>query len=182
MRNTTQMMILAALFAALTAIGTLLLKIPVGGMSITLQVFFTCLAGVLLGPRWGAVSQAVYAALGLAGIPILSMGGGPSYIFQPSFGFLIALIPMAWVVGFLTRRRTDVPHVILACIAGECVLYAIGLPYMYLILNVYLEKGLSVGTVVSIGMLVYLPWDALKIAIVVLLSRPLLRAVKRPNA
>ena len=96
-------MLLAALFAALTAVGAFL-KIPVGTVSFTLQVFFTCMAGVLLGPYWGALSQLVYVALGLAGLPIFTMGGGLTYFAVPTFGFLLGLIPMAFVVGLLSRK------------------------------------------------------------------------------
>ncbi|MCD7947329.1 MAG: biotin transporter BioY [Oscillospiraceae bacterium] len=181
MKTNTRMMILAACFAALTMIGTLILKIPIGGLSVTLQVFFTCLSGVLLGAKWGAISQAIYVALGLIGLPVFTMGGGPGYVFQPSFGFLLALIPMAWLIGMLTRGNSGVVRIVLACIAGEVVLYAIGLPYMYAILNVYLQKELSFAAVAKIGMLVYLPWDAVKIAIVSVLSKPLCRAVKHVN-
>ena len=67
MHSKTRSLILAALFAALTAIGAFL-KIPLGALSLTLQFLFTAMAGVLLGPRWGAASQAVYVALGLAGL------------------------------------------------------------------------------------------------------------------
>ncbi len=53
MKNTTlRSMILTALFAALTAIGAFL-KITMPHVSFTLQVFFTCMAGLLLG-RIGA--------------------------------------------------------------------------------------------------------------------------------
>lgn len=72
--KTLYQMLLTALFAALTAIGAFL-KIPVGTISFTLQVFFTCMAGVLLGPYWGALSQFVYVALGLMGLPIFTEGG-----------------------------------------------------------------------------------------------------------
>ena len=57
MRTNTRMLILAALFSALTAIGAFL-KFPLGAMSVTLQFLFTAMAGVLLGARWGALSQA----------------------------------------------------------------------------------------------------------------------------
>ena len=97
MRNHTRMLILCALFAALTAVGAFL-RLPAGAMSITLQFFFTAMAALLLGPRWGALSQIVYVALGLAGLPVFTQGGGPGYVFQPSFGFLLGLIPAAWVM------------------------------------------------------------------------------------
>ena len=53
MRDQTRMLPLTALLAALTAVGAFL-RIPLGSMSLTLQFFFTALAGVLLGPKWGA--------------------------------------------------------------------------------------------------------------------------------
>ena len=55
----TKMLARTALFAALTAVGAFI-KIPLGVSSITLQFFFTAMAGCLLGPVWGTVSQGVY--------------------------------------------------------------------------------------------------------------------------
>jgi len=81
MRTKTKNMILAALFAALTAAGALI-RIPLGPAPITLQFFFTALAGILLGPYLGALSQLMYVLLGLAGLPVFTAGGGPSYIFH----------------------------------------------------------------------------------------------------
>ena len=46
-------LVLTALFAALTAIGAFI-RIPFAFSSITLQFFFTAMAGVLLGARCGA--------------------------------------------------------------------------------------------------------------------------------
>ena len=157
-------MLLAALFAALTAVGAFL-KIPVGTISFTLQVFFTCMAGVLLGPYWGALSQLVYVALGLAGLPIFTMGGGLTYFAVPTFGFLLGLIPAAWVIGVLAKRPLKFWRTALAMLAGLAVLYAIGVPYMALIANGYLGKGLTFWQVMRSGMLIYLPGDMLKIAV-----------------
>ena len=178
----TRGMALAALFAVMTAVGTLFLKVPVGAMSITLQVFFTVLAGVVLGPKWGAISQAVYVLLGLVGLPVFTKGGGFWYVTEPSFGFLLGLIPAAWVAGMLCRGGQKTPgilRVVLAAAAGVAVLYLVGLPYMYAILNLYLGKGVPVGTVVRTGMLVYLPFDAAKIALSAVLAKPLIRALQR---
>lgn len=180
MRNKTKFLILTALMAALTAVGAFI-RLPLGAMSLTLQFLFTALAGILLGPKWGAVSQAVYVALGLVGLPVFTMGGGPSYVFQPSFGFLLGLIPAAAVIGALAGDRGEVRRVVPACLAGLAVLYLVGLPYMGLILNVYLGKGLGLWTVVKTGMLIYLPGDCLKIAVAAVVARPLRRAVERQS-
>lgn len=177
-RSELRLMILAALFAALTAIGAFL-QIPLGFTSITLQVLFTCLAGLLLGPKWGAVSQAAYVALGLAGLPVFTQGGGPGYLLKPSMGFLFGLILLAWAVGLLTRKNRGPLRVALACAAGTAVMYAAALPYMYGVLNLYLGMERSVWEVVWGGMLVYLPGDAVKIAVVTAVSQPLLKAVGR---
>lgn len=159
----TRSLILTALFAALTAVGAFL-KIPFPLSAITLQFFFTAMAGTLLGKKYGALSQAVYVLLGLVGVPIFALGGGFSYIFQPTFGFLLGLIPSAWVIGSLAKRPLTFWRSVTAMLAGLAVLYAIGVPYMALIANAYLGKGLTFWQVLKNGMLIYLPGDMLKIA------------------
>lgn len=163
-----------ALFAALTAAGAFI-RIPLGYSSITLQFFFTAMAGCLLGPVWGPVSQTVYVALGLIGLPIFTQGGGLTYLFQPTCGFLIGLIPAAWVIGLLTARRPPHPvRTALACLAGLAVLYAVGLPYMAVILNQYMGKAMDFSAILWAGMLPFLPGDMLKIAVTAALA-PLLQ-------
>ncbi|MGM9558376.1 MAG: biotin transporter BioY [Oscillospiraceae bacterium] len=169
-------LILTALFAALTAIGAFI-RIPFAFSSITLQFFFTAMAGVLLGARWGAASQAVYVLLGLVGLPIFTQGGGFSYVLQPTFGFLVGLIPAAWLIGYMSRKKSGFWWLCLSCLAGLGVLYLIGMPYMAVILNVYLAKGMSLWSLLMAGMLPFLPGDMVKIAVTALLCgrlRPVL--------
>ena len=171
-------MVLAALFTALTAIGAFI-QIPLGFTSITLQVLFSCLAGVLLGPKWGAASQAVYVALGLVGLPVFTQGGGLGYLVKPSMGFLFGLILLSWLVGLFTRRDRSPLRVVLACAAGVLAMYAVALPYMYAVLDLYMGMEKSVLDVIKGGMLIYLPGDAVKITVTALVSGPLLKAVRR---
>lgn len=181
MNTNTRKLAQAALMAALTAVGAFV-RFPLGAMSFTLQDMFTLLAGVLLGWKWGAASQGVYVALGLLGLPIFTMGGGLSYVFQPSFGFLLGIIPAAAVVGRLAGERGEPGRVIPACVAGLAVMYLVGVPYMGAILNLYMGKGLSVWTIVRTGMLVYLPGDALKVAAVAAVAPALCRSLRRSEA
>ena len=167
-----------ALFAALTAAGAFL-RIPLGYSSVTLQFLCTAMAGCLLGPACGAASQAVYVALGLLGLPIFTQGGGLSYLMQPTCGFLIGLIPSAWVIGLLTAHHRPHPlRTTLACLAGLAVLYAVGLPYMAVILNQYMGKDMGLSAILWAGMLPFLPGDMLKVAVTALLAPLLQRRLK----
>ena len=162
-----------ALFAALTAVGAFI-RIPLGVSSITLQFLFTAMAGIMLGAKYGALSQVVYVVLGLIGIPIFTLGGGFGYVLQPTFGFLLGLIPAAWLIGKLTEKSKAVWQLALSCVAGLATLYLVGLPYMALILNVYMGKGMNTSAILWAGMIPFLPGDILKIAVSALLC-PVLR-------
>ena len=181
MRNNTRMLAQGAVMAALTAVGAFI-RFPLGAMSFTLQDMFTVLAGVLLGWKWGAASQGVYVALGLLGLPIFTQGGGLGYVFQPSFGFLLGIIPAAAVTGLLAGDRGEPRRVIPACIVGLAVMYLIGVPYMGMILNLYMGKGLSVWTIVKTGLLIYIPGDILKVAVVAAVAPALCGRLKRIEA
>ena len=174
----TRDMILTALFAALTAAGAFI-RIPLGVATITLQLLFTTLAGVLLGARLGALSQTVYVLLGLVGLPVFASGGGFQYVLHPTFGFVLGLIPTAYLIGALTERDGSPGRVALACAAGFAVLYLIGVPYMGVVCNAYLGKGLTFWQILKSGMLIYLPGDCLKIAVCALLAPQLVRALAR---
>ena len=135
------------------------------------------LAGLFLGARWGAASQAIYVLLGLAGLPIFSAGGGAGYIFYPSFGFLLGLIPAAYVTGRLCGGCKRPARIALACAAGLGVLYLVGLPYMALIFGVYRGTPLPFWRLIRDGMLIFLPGDALKIAACVFLAPQLIKRI-----
>ena len=171
----TRNLLLCALFAALTAVGAFI-KIPFAVSAITLQFFFTALAGLLLGAEYGALSQLLYIALGLLGLPVFTLGGGIGYVLYPTFGFLLALIPAAYVVGRVNGASRSGKRIALACFAGLAVLYAVGLPYMALILNVYQGRSMGVWALALAGMLPYLPGDCVKIAACAYLAPKILRA------
>lgn len=150
---------------------------PLGPSAITLQFFFTAMAGCLLGSGCGALSQLIYVLLGLLGLPIFTAGGGFSYVLHPTFGFLLGLIPAAWVIGRLARSTCSFWRIALAALVGLAVLYAVGLPYMAMILNGYMGKGMDLSAILWAGMLPFLPGDALKILVTAMLTPPIRRAL-----
>lgn len=177
-RSNLHALVLTGVFAALTAVCGFL-KIPLGFMSITLQTMMAALAGILLGSKWGAVSQGVYLALGLLGLPIFTQGGGLGYVLQPSFGFLLGFPLTAAVSGWLSKDTLSPLRLGFAAAVGILAGYVIGTPYMGLILNLYLGKGLDVWTVVKTGCLIYLPGEGVKVLVSAFIAPPLKRALEK---
>lgn len=162
-KTNTRNIVLTALFAALTAVGAFI-RVPVGPVPISLQVFFVLLAGVLLGPWWGMLSQAVYILLGLAGLPVFTAGGGPQYVLNPGFGYLLGFLLAALVVGLTAGRgkRPGFWRLLAACALGVLAAYAVGVPYMALILRAVSHTPLTASAALQSGFLIFLPGDAVK--------------------
>lgn len=178
-REKTRNMILCAMFVVLIAAGAFL-KIPVPVVPFTLQYLFTMLAGLLLGPRLGALAVAVYVLLGLAGLPIFSQGGGLGYVFQPSFGYLIGFILGAWVTGAMARRGTGLPsmgRLLGANLAGLAVVYLCGMAYCWVVTNYYLDTPLGLWPLLLYCFLLAVPGDLFLCVIGAMAGRRLLPLV-----
>lgn len=161
-RTRTRSMLLCGLFAALTAIGAFI-TIPIPPVPFSMQIFFAILSGLILGANQGAASVGVYILLGLVGLPVFTKGGGLSYIFQPTFGYLIGFVAGAWLAGYIVKKRGDysIKTMLLAAFAGAGVDFVIGIPYFYLIMNLYLQNEMGIGAVVYSTFLLFLPADVI---------------------
>ena len=159
----TRDMALTALFAALISVGGRI-TIPIPYVPITLQTLFTVLAGLLLGSKLGAVSSALYVLMGLLGLPVFSAGAGPAYVFHPTFGYMLGFIVGAWLAGYIVERaeKKDFKTMLLACLANGAVVYAIGLPYYYLMMNYYVKSPIGAQALLLHGFLMTLPGDFIK--------------------
>lgn len=181
----TTMLILCGIFAAITAICSLI-TIPLGFTPVpinlgTLAVFLT---GGLLGKKYGAISITVYVLLGATGIPVFSGArGGIGVLAGPTGGYIIGYIAAVLIIGLtaeaLTKRRKPqgkaAPAGLMAIsmTAGLLVCYALGTAWFMISTSSPLWTSL-VSCVIP-----FLPGDAVKIAIAALLTsklRPLLTA------
>ena len=171
---------LMALFSALTAIGAFI-TIPIPPVPFTLQIFFAILAGALLGSKRGFISVGVYVLLGLCGLPVFTKGAGLSYIFQPTFGYLAGFILGAWVCGTVIELRKDYSFktMLLGCFAGAGTDFAIGVVYFYVIMNLYLGKGMSLWAVLYSTFLIFIPADAVLMVLAAYLGKRLTPILKR---
>jgi len=178
-RFETRDIALIGLFAALTAVGAFI-RIPLPYVPITMQVFFVLFAGLLLGARAGALSQLVYILIGLAGLPVFAEGGGPGYVFHPSFGFLVGFVAAAWVMGFLSfkpGRDVNRLRIVLSSLAALVVIYLIGIPYLYLAINYFLLQEISLVNAFKVG-LVFLPGDIIKVGVLAFIGPAVVKSIR----
>ena len=121
-----------ALFSAFTALtARIAIPLPFTPVPITLQVMAVLLAGLVLGPQAGAISQLTYLAAIAAGVPLDAHMLGPAALIGPTAGYLLGFAPAAFVAGWLAERlsATRISR-FLAALAGVGVIYAGGLAWL----------------------------------------------------
>jgi len=169
MQLKTNGMILCALFAALTGVGGLIaIPLPFTPVPITLQTFFTFLAGAILGKYLGALSQLIYLLLGVVGLPVFAKGSsGIGVLLGPTGGYLIGFIPAAFLVGYLLERREKPSFglIFLAMVVGVVAIYLPGVGWLMWVARMNLVKALL------LGVLPFMPGDAVKIVVGALIMK-----------
>ncbi|HHY94212.1 MAG TPA: biotin transporter BioY [Firmicutes bacterium] len=158
-----------AMFTAAAVAASLLGRFGSSLVPFSLLPMVALLAGCLLGPRLGATTMALYLFLGLAGLPVFSAPpyAGIAYVLKPSFGFLPGFVLAAAVAGSLAtdpRRLLEIGtgRFCLAALSGLGCLYLVGLPYLWVILNLYLHQPAGLDTVLRIGFWPFIALDIIK--------------------
>ncbi|MEE4312025.1 MAG: biotin transporter BioY [candidate division KSB1 bacterium] len=181
MRARSHTVIFVGLFAALTAIGAYI-RIPLPYyVPLTLQTFFVLMAANLLGGRSGALSQLVYLLIGLAGIPVFAHGGGPGYVVQPTFGYLLGYPIAAYLSGRLVtnaianEKRYIFTRVYLSNVLGIFLILGSGALYLFMNMRFLVGKSINFASVFWSGFIVFLPGELLKILLVTIIVMKLNR-------
>lgn len=113
-------------------------NVPLWPVPITGQTLAVLLVGATLGLRRGAVSLALYAVLGLVGLPVYAPQDDGSHLTgfaalaAPSFGYVIGFIFAAGLVGWLSERTWDRKFLkaLATFVGGSVVVFAFGLPWL----------------------------------------------------
>ena len=159
-----------ALMAAVTAVAAQI-AIPVPPVPLTLQVLAVILSGLLLGPRYGALAQAVYVLVGAVGVPVFSeFSGGLGIILGPNGGYLVSFPIAAAIAGLAApavaggeRRRALAFGVLWGCV-GLAVIYALGATWLAVVTD------LPAGIVLVQGVLIFVPFDLIKVLLTTLVA------------
>lgn len=156
----------AGFAVTLVAASQVAIPLPFTPVPITLQPLVVVLAGMMLGPVYGAASMLAYLAAGAVGLPVFAPMGAPGMMrfLGPTGGYLLAYPLAAYVAGMLVQRTRTFSGRALAAGAGVLMLYVGGLAQLALITG-------SVTRAAVLGVLPFVALDAVKSLVAAAVTR-----------
>jgi biotin transport system substrate-specific component len=159
------------LIAAGTGLTSVLAQvaIPLWPVPITGQTFAVLFVGATLGVTRAVLSMVLYLAIGLLGLPVFAPQADGSHIsglaalVGPTGGYLVGFLFATAFVGWLAQREWDRKwlRTLVAFVGGTLVIYAVGLPWLYIALsNLHVPNALQ--ATLTGGLYPFLIGDALK--------------------
>jgi biotin transport system substrate-specific component len=159
-----------ALMAAVTAVAAQI-AVPIFPVPFTLQVLAVVLSGLLLGPRHGALAQAIYVLVGAIGVPVFAeFRGGLGVILGPTGGYLVSYPIAAAVAGVAAgaARRGSRRRAFLSCFLWGCV----GLGVIYVFGATWLSAVTELPFMAALaqGVFIFVPFDLIKVSLAALVA------------
>jgi biotin transport system substrate-specific component len=136
--------------------------IPFTPVPITLQTLAVVLTGAALGSKRGGLAMLLYLAEGAAGLPVFAGGtGGFIHLIGYTGGYLWSYPIAAFVTGWLCEKRLDrsFQTSVIAMLPATVIIYALGVPWLAVVLHLTLTQALLAG------MVPFIPGDLLKLVI-----------------
>lgn len=153
-----------------TAVLTISAKIsvPVQPVPVTLQTLAVAVLAAGFGWRIALATVALYIVEGLAGLPVFASGGGPQYIFSPTFGFIVGCLPMAYIIGQAADRGASGRPIPLfaAMLIGDAVCFALGYAWLVAMSGgaTWIDQTNVLGSAFARAVQPFVLWDVLKMA------------------
>lgn len=171
-KSVAQKVLMATFLAVFTAgMAQIAIRLPFTPVPITLQTMAVIISGMVLGSRWGALSQLEYVALGLSGVPVFAGGkAGLGHLLGPTGGYLIGFIGAAFVAGLIVelwRGKGRAIKFFLAGIAGIIVVYLMGALWLSVWLSLLQQTAgtKAILTAWDLGIKPFILADLLKVII-----------------
>ena len=162
-----------ALFAAIISVCSLI-SIPIGEVPVTFQILGICLAAGFLGLAKGTISVVIYILLGLIGIPVFAGGtSGFAKLVSPTGGYIVGFI-IGLAVKLFGRKLWVL---IVSMVIGVLVCYAFGTAWFIILYN-NSGKSMDLANALSLCVVPFLPFDAVKIAVSAVLVNRLHKFIK----
>lgn len=148
--------------AFLSIMSQVLIPLPYTPVPISLGTFGVTLMALLYGRKLGTATILSYVVAGSLGAPIFA-GGKAGSLFSPTGGYILGYIVATIILGYLADRGVTKSYVktILSLILSSAIILTLG----SLVLSLFVPGK----NAFMIGVLPFLPGDALKSTTVTLL-------------
>ncbi len=150
---------IAALTAAAAQVS---IPLPFTEVPFTFQPMVVLVGGLALGPRLAVLSQVLYLAAGIAGLPVFAasplLPPGAARLFGPTGGYLMAYPVAAFVAGYLGARGFDRRYAtsVLAMLAGLAIVFTGGI--------LWLSVFMGIPAALAAGFYPFVALDLIKLA------------------
>jgi biotin transport system substrate-specific component len=160
--------------------------LPLTNVPLTFQPMVVLLGGLALGSRLGSLSQVLYLAAGIAGLPVFAASAtlppGALRLLGPTGGYLMAYPVAAFVAGYLAERGFDRKYVtsVLAMFAGLLIIFLSGVTWLGLFARTVSSSApVGMQAALATGLYPFILPDLIKLAIAAGLVPALWRLVGR---
>ncbi len=166
--------------AALTgAMAQARVVLPWSPVPITLQTFAVLLSGVLLGRKWGAISQALYVGIGVLGMPwFTGYKSGPQALIGPTGGYIVGFVLAALLIGYFidthSKSRSFFPMLGLILFANFIIIYGLGIAQLSLYLSWVEGAKISFSTLFWMSVIPFIPGDLTKAIAAAIIARAII--------
>ena len=143
-----------AAFTGLIAIGSWI-SIPFVPVPLTLQTLFVILSGAVMG-RYAAYPTGLYILMGALNIPVFHSGtAGLAVLLGPTGGYVLGFLPGALATG-LAYEQHHVTLRVAGIFFGLAIIFFFGMTWLSF------SAGISLPMAFLIGVLPFIPGDAVK--------------------
>ena len=168
--STITKLVMALGMAAVTGLfAQIVIPLPWTPVPISLQTFAVLLSGIILGKKYGGLSQIFYIALGVMGIPwFAGMTSGLDILIGSDLGYFLGFVLTAFVIGHFSEKYDKSLNIIqtffLIGITSLICMYVPGL----IGLNIFLSQTTGIQpSLIDLMIMGFIPFifgDILKIS------------------
>lgn len=146
------------------------IQVPTWPVPVTLQTMAVAGLAAAFGWRIGVATVALYIVQGMAGLPVFSGAvAGPAYILGPTGGFILAWLPMSYVIGRAADNGASgsILRLFGWMVVGDVINFALGFAWLIALSGSaqWLDQSNVVASAFQKGVQPFIVWDLLKLAL-----------------
>lgn len=154
------------------------LSVPFGPINFTFQILLALIICLTVDAIDSLIIMLTYLIMGLLGLPVFATPtAGISYIYVPSFGFIIGFILMSISMFVIKKNRLAEKNnkylYFISCLILLAIDYICGFVYAIVMIKVLnlIQIDISVVQILIKFILIFIPFDLIKCILACVVSR-----------